>query len=158
MGAPQPNFSMKGRTAASLIRQVERWHGQLGRGSVKEVLYWEKSGIHDFVEYQGSTRGEEAEAWIIRELLNSQELFQEGRELKHCVSSYSHTCYEGVNSIWSLERVKDGEKRKKITIQVINKAKLVSQTRGLQNRYPTEQEKLIIRKWAQQEGLEITVF
>ena len=44
-GPPQPNLTIRGRTPQSLLRQVERWHRELGkRRSGKSGSAWKSSG------------------------------------------------------------------------------------------------------------------
>jgi hypothetical protein len=43
----QPNFTMKGRTPASLLRQVEAWHRTLAKAEVPKAQ-WPRSGIEGF--------------------------------------------------------------------------------------------------------------
>jgi hypothetical protein len=42
---PQPNLTMRGRTAESLLRQVDEWHGQLGRSKAAANLWFRPSGF-----------------------------------------------------------------------------------------------------------------
>jgi len=44
---PQPQLCMKGRTAATLLRQVEGWHRGLGRMVRASSLEWAASGIRE---------------------------------------------------------------------------------------------------------------
>ena len=50
------------------------------------------------------------------------------------------------------------EHDKLLTIEVWNESREIRQIRGKSNRYPTKQEMLIIRRWADQEGLEIASY
>ena len=42
---PQPNFTMKGRSATKLLRQVEAWHGHLSREEYVNFQSWQPCGI-----------------------------------------------------------------------------------------------------------------
>jgi hypothetical protein len=141
----QPNFSMTGRTVESLLRQVEHWHKQLTKVKGGKVS-WEHSSISDFVLEEGSEKN--TKTWVIRELLNSKELIEEGRVMRHCVASYASSCSVGSNFIWSLSL----NDEKLLTIEV-SKLRRVGQIRGFANRMAAQKEKSIISQWAKKENL-----
>lgn len=150
-GPAQPNFSMKGRTVAALLQQVERWHKDLGKGG--DVVQWTRSSIAEFEFAEGSADKNNFRTWRVAELLSSKELVAEGRELQHCVASYANSCASGHYSIWSLTLQEQGLPKKLITIQVDLKRNVIVQVRGKQNRYPTAKEREIVQRWAAQVGL-----
>ena len=80
----QPNFSMRGRTPETLLRQVEEWHGQLGREAKGKELEWTPSQIGEFHLLEGNEQMHNMKFWSIRELLSSDELIDEGQALQHC--------------------------------------------------------------------------
>ncbi|MES9940310.1 MAG: PcfJ domain-containing protein [Candidatus Thiodiazotropha sp. 6PLUC2] len=152
---PQPNLSMKGRTAESLLRQVERWHGNLAKSNDAQKYFFKKSGIPEFRQKTGE---EKQDIRIIRELLSGAELIKEGREMRHCVASYARRCSLGHCSIWAMEYVSaKGSIEKHQTIE-ITKDKHIVQSRGKSNRLPTPSEFNIIKKWAQTAGLTIASY
>lgn len=156
-GPQQPNFSMKGRTPETLLRQVENWHRQLGRESRSGNFQWVHSPIKDFQWVEGTIKNKNMKTWRIRELLNSKELIAEGRAMRHCVASYAHSCKSGRSSIWSMTMEDYDGINKLLTIEVGNR-EVISQVRGLYNRRPTEKEKSIIRRWAEKEKLELASY
>src|SRR5207237_573181 len=83
-GPPRPDYSMKGRTVASLWRQVEEWHRELGRDDRTPALVWGRSRIGEFRYVEATEHQENARCWTLRELLTSRELFLEGQALRHC--------------------------------------------------------------------------
>lgn len=150
---PQSNFSMTGRTAESLLNQVERWHRQLGKESKnRKNLQWEHHPIKDFIWKQGKAEKGTLKIWRIINLVTSQELLAEGRAMKHCVASYAHSCARGASSIWSLTL--DGKKH--ITIELRDGR--VGQLRGKGNRVPDTKEMNIIKRWAQKEEITIASY
>ena len=158
MGPEQPNFSMRGRTVMSLLRAVEAWHRQLGKETKSGQFQWDKSAVSDFISVEGTQETKNMRIWRIRELLNSQELIAEGRQQRHCVATYARSCQAGICSIWTLE-VETAEAREKLaTIEVHNASKQIRQVRGRYNRRPTDQEKNIIARWAQQEDLSMASY
>ena len=155
IGPAQPNFSMRRRTPETLLRQVEAWHGELGREAKGGELEWFGSEIGEFHTLEGSAEARNMKFWSIRELLSSDELIDEGRALGHCVSTYARSCHTGRSSIWSLEIEDENGRRKILTIEVAPQAKLIRQVRGKRNRSATPKEKNLLGRWAEQEGLRL---
>lgn len=144
-------FSMKGRTAVSVLREVDRWHGELAahRKALKGV--YEPCG---FAEYRGVRKvrlasGERQESWTITEVLNGRELRDEGRAHRHCVVSYGRSIEDGGTSIWSLQV--DGVRT--LTIEVNNRTQQIVQIAGRFNRRPKPLEMKTIDQWAAKNGL-----
>ena len=75
LGPAQPDLTMKGRTASSLLRQVARWRKERDDRSNPDrvLLTWDHSSFGEYtrVEEDGTT-------WTIRELLDSAALVQRG--------------------------------------------------------------------------------
>ncbi len=152
--APQPGLTMRGRTAATLLAQVERWHRELGRASGAERLYFRRSGVKELALKTGKD-GENT--WRIRELLSGAELVAEGRVMKHCVASYAHSCAQGRASIWAMELLTGLGAEKRQTIEVTRDG-VVVQCRGKQNRLPTPAELDVVREWARLAGLSLSPY
>src|SRR5262249_50061155 len=89
---PQPGYTMKGRTVASVLRQVEEWHRLLGCDAYRPELSWRPSPFKEFKLIGGSEVLRNMRVWTIRELLTSRELFLEGRVMRHCVATYAVQC------------------------------------------------------------------
>ena len=112
VGPRQPNFSMRGRTAATLLQHVNRWHQRLASSNRHQVCAWTPSGISEFSMFEGGESNEKGKSealsesvkhWVIRELLSSKSLVIEGRQLNHCVASYASSCQRRYSSIWTME-------------------------------------------------------
>lgn len=153
IGPAQPNFSMNGRTADTLMRQLENWHRQLGRESRGGDLQWQKSKFSDYQFVEGHAQRSNMQAWTIRELLSSKELIAEGRAQNHCVASYARSCFVGKNSIWTMDRTDCHGGTKTVTIELNLPTKKICQIRGKCNRLPTAAEMDVIRRWANKENL-----
>lgn len=152
-GTPaQPNFTMKGRTPMSLLRQLESWHRGLAKVRQPEAE-WPRSGFRGFEFVEGSEKGGNLKIWRIAELLDTKSLVTEGRLMKHCVATYVRSCSRGRCSIWTLEIEVGGGRSKALTIEVNNAAKLICQARGKRNAVASEKERSILRRWAEQAGL-----
>lgn len=153
-GPAQPNFTMRGRTSASLLAQVDAWHRRLGMG-IQSVgtSHWRRWTIADFRFVEGNRSSGTECIWQIRELLSSKELVAEGRKQKHCVASYVASCSTGVSAIYTMDFCDNDGERKLLTIEVHRKSRVVCQVRGKRNRLPTKTEASIVRRWAQVNNL-----
>jgi len=167
-----PNFEMKGRTPASILRMVEDWHNQLnwaqkGRIGKNENEFWIKFNIPDFVHFEGkeiqgmtTENGEPVyeKTYRIIQLMSAKELQKEGQTMRHCVASYAQSCKMGNTSIWSftLKTIdKLWEEKHLLTIE-LNKMRTIVQIRGKHNARADEKEMRIIQKWATQERLQLS--
>lgn len=148
----QPNFTMKGRTAEALLRQVERWHEILAKKDQPRAE-WLASGISGFEFIEGSEKGENLRVWTLTELLSSKALTAEGRAMKHCVASYARSCAYGATSIWALEVESIEGRRKVLTVEVNRRTRTICQARGKCNVAPGEKHRGILRRWAEQAQL-----
>lgn len=151
-GPVQPNFTMKGRTPASLLRQVGTWHRHLARTTQSKVE-WRPSGIKGFEFVEGDERGGNLKIWTITELLSTKALVAEGRTMKHCVATYAHSCANGTCSIWTLEVETIAGRSKILTVEVENDSRSICQARGKCNMLPGDKHRGILRRWAEKAGL-----
>ncbi len=162
--APDPGLSMKGRTLAALLRRVDDWHDKLARESKRPRASWQPSGIAPFL-LERPDAYKVMHTWVVRELLNSRELMEEGREQKHCVFSYGANCINGTCSIWSL-RVRAGNDlrfRRLFTVEVNNARRAIVQVRGRCNKTLgsfRRSERMraageMLRRWARESRLSV---
>jgi hypothetical protein len=147
---PQPNLSMKGRSVASLLRQVQAWHRTLYRATDTRRLAWMPSGVREYERVEGTDATQRV--FRVRELLSSAALCEEGRTMEHCVASYASSCARGRCAIFSL--TEDGARR--LTIEVMLQSRAIVQARGKRNRWPDPLEQRILRAWATTAGLTLT--
>ncbi len=166
-GPRQPNFTMRDRTAATLVRHVNRWHQGLAYSNRQQNCTWTPSGIVAFSLLEGGESSQDPMAgvnlegnvkhWIIRELLSSAALVAEGRRLNHCVASYASSCRNRHSSIWTMEVERFSGVKKLLTIEVSLRNRSVVQIRGKNNRLPDEKEVCLIRRWAAKAGLKMGI-
>jgi hypothetical protein len=150
----QPNFTIKGRTPDSLLRQMHEWHKDLRKQPQQIQVSWYETGIDGFDWTEGSLTAGDLRRWTIREILNRKDLFAEGCAMRHCVASYENSCSSGQSSIWSMGIERNNGRRKRVlTVEVAVRRKVICQVRGKTNRLPTAKEIEILRRWAVQEGL-----
>jgi hypothetical protein len=151
-----PDFSMKGRTVGSLVRQMLDWHTRLREARVKEDLQWPASGIQSFDWTENSPASNTPRHWTIIELLSRHELHHEGQVMRHCVASYDDLCARGTASIWSMGlQKKSGHRRHVLTIEVTNRTRTIRQIRGKANRLPRRKEMNVVQRWASEAGLSL---
>jgi hypothetical protein len=154
-GPPRPDYSLKGRTVASLLRQVGDWHRQVGRDDRPPALAWARSGIKEFRHVEGTEQQENLRLWAVRELLTSRDLLLEGQALRHCVAEYARDCSRRRTTIWSL-RVDAGRGPvRALTVEVDPAGRAILQARGRANRLPRPAERAVLERWAAREGLRI---
>ncbi|WP_076350162.1 PcfJ domain-containing protein [Paludisphaera borealis] len=151
---PQPDLSMKGRTAKALWRQVAEWRRDLGvRG--RPVLRWPRSGIGEFRLFEPRPGGLDGRVWTIRELLSSRALRAEGGAMRHCVAGYANLCTRRRSTIWSMAVEDHDGRRRVLTIEVDPTTRKVTQARRCCNWGPNPKDREILGLWAKNQGLSV---
>ena len=144
---PQPNLTMKGRDAESLLRSVDQWHRRLGRVGRGPAACWKPTGIEPFHHEEGE--GKSRRIFVITELASSYELLAEGQAMAHCVATYAPSCVRGRVSIWSLRLVDaTGLETRLLTLEVSNSDYKIVQARRKFNALPGKRELSILERWA----------
>ncbi|MEM7183415.1 MAG: PcfJ domain-containing protein [Spirochaetota bacterium] len=151
---PQADFSLRGVTCKSLLALSEDWHERVHREKEKGFANWNKSHLGDF-EYVEKVQDPQTPTkyWSIKELLTNNELFWEGRNLRHCVRTYESQCIKRQTTIWSMAYFIKDKRLRVLTIEVNPFNKRVVQVRGKNNRFATKSELKIIQRWCKKEGL-----
>ena len=152
------DFSMKGRSPMALIRGMQEWHGDLAKVKATNGAAYERSGFRG-LEMECSGEGNTKDIWRIQEILSAKELIAEGRDLHHCVASYSWRVEAKQVSIWSMTCKPTWESEKKmVTIEVTNGPRAIIQARGRFNRaIEAGVEFKVMQRWAQDNGLSISI-
>lgn len=154
----QPNLSMKGRSPAALLRQVEAWHRQLARHRGAAGVEWQRCAIPEFEFAEGQRQSSNGKLWTIRELLSRDALMAEGQTMRHCVASYAYSCHARQTSIWALEVSEKVGYRKMLTVEVNLRTRVICQARGRFNALPDERSRNILRRWATEAGLTVAQY
>lgn len=151
--ATKPGYSLKGRTAVSVIRGMEEWHNELARTrpdkGYKGKLTYVPSGFKE-AEFDLSREVNgvmHAEIWRFKEILTAKDLFDEGKRQGHCVSSYAGSIESGRISIWVLTMEDNTGNWAKLTLEIINSTGQIVQARGRYNRLPTPVENQMLNRW-----------
>jgi len=149
-------FSMKGRTLRSLTRDMEEWHRELALEKKLYGVRFSPSGFEEGVwDLRGRSRSEDGRVrWTMDEILCSEALHAEGKAMKHCVYCYAPYISEKHTSIWSLRR-DDG---RALTVEVENGRRRIVQARGRCNRQPAGSELKVLRLWARENRLRVSLW
>jgi len=132
------SFSWKGRSVGGAL---ERARGYL-QGLLRPWLdkNWSGHGLNWERKVEG------VGVWAITELTTGEELYEEGKRMRHCVSGYVSQCVSGYAAIFSL-RLNDS---RRITIQINPASKKVVQARGVCNRAANSDERAILALWSRE--------
>ncbi|AZO74737.1 MAG: hypothetical protein E5V92_09000 [Mesorhizobium sp.] len=165
-------YSLKGRTLASLRRQMVDWHRdiaaierieamrrraagrtQRGAGTQPERGAWDGSRLEDW-EWQPSAKEAKVrgERFFVRQLKTAEDLVAESRAMHHCVSMYAAKCIAGNASIWVLRRTALGKIERLLTIELDPQNRAV-QVRGFGNRLALPEERKVVERWAKARGV-----
>ena len=138
-----PDYSLKGRTANSIIQAVDNWHeaAVFAKNRKFANLKWNRRTEKDVIIKNDATE------YLFKELTNGVELLKESETLKHCVFSYAQFCVNGLMSIWSLQKKSKNKFQPYITIEVRNKS--IVQLGGKHNRWLVKEEINLINEWAE---------
>jgi hypothetical protein len=149
-----PYFNTKNKTLNSLLRDSDEWHEKIVKTKEHENDYWDGFDIPNYTFIDGlHLEKVDQITYTITQIKNSKELIKEGRELRHCVSSYARDCISGNDSIWSLKQTCLGLVNQRLLTIQLSKNKVVNQVRGYANRPPNNFEWSIIQGWVNQNNL-----
>jgi len=143
------DFSVKGRTLASMLRTVSEWHESNYRIRYNHLhkTTWEVANYAPWAQTIETTD------YQIVQLTTTLNLVQEGAYMRHCVATYATTCSSGHTSIWSLRRKNSSGSWKSLVTIEVTKARRIVQAKARCNAVPKQQHLQMIRAWAQREGL-----
>ena len=173
-----PEFSLKGRTLASLRRQMHEWHRDLeeiarieaarrraeaahararGEASAREASAggsWRGAAIADWSWTTEAKDRSRSEAYLVIQLRTAADLVAETRAMHHCVASYAAKCIAGNASIWSLRRRAAGTTERLLTIELDRQHRAI-QVRGFANRTARPEERKLLERWAKARGIDL---
>jgi hypothetical protein len=152
---------MRGRDPNTLLAAVQRWHAEMNAVRAMRpnpYLYEIKSAIWKSCGVSGFSLKEDGITYTIKELLSTDELWEEGKSMHHCVASYSKDCADGKSAIYSLTaKTEDKENNsiveRLVTIEIKPSRKEIVQARKLQNAKPDGDDLRIMKMWASKLGL-----
>ena len=173
-----PEFGLKGRTLASLGRQMREWHRDLeairrievarrraeaaqararGQALAREPAgdgSWPGAAIADWSWSPAAKDRSNREEHLVIQLRTAADLVAETRAMHHCVASYAPKCIAGHASIWSLRRRAAGHTDRILTIELDRQCRAI-QVRGFANRTPRTEERKLLERWAKARGIDL---
>lgn len=157
-GPRSTTFSLRGRTFASVMRDVAAWH--LALGLSRGCGSWPGSRWQSYHTEVARPDGRRVH-WDLIEVTDREGLRHEGRAMHHCVASYGRACAQARASIWSLRHRVDtpesvGVARSWLTIEVDPRTATIVQVRGFANRRAHGHGARLVRAWAAREQLGLT--
>ncbi|MEZ5810936.1 MAG: PcfJ domain-containing protein [Rhizobiaceae bacterium] len=170
------DWSLKGRTLASLTRLAQEWHrdvamvarieaarqraAALARHPDKDHVArggrWKGSKLPDW-QWKPSAKkgGKTREEYVVAQLVTADSLVAESRAMRHCVWTYASKCIAGNASIWSLRHHANGAMTRLLTIELDRNDRAV-QVRGFTNRVARPDEVKVLERWAKARGVGLT--
>jgi hypothetical protein len=130
-------FSWQGRSPRRLLEASIEYHRQIADRWSSSSFQWQGH------KWDWEWTDEDTDRWSFVELTSGLELFHEGKELHHCVSTYAARCAAGYSAIVSLRY----ENVRRITIEINPHTRKLVQIRGSYNRPLQAHEQSIIKKW-----------
>jgi PcfJ-like protein len=171
-----PEYSLKGRTLASLGRQMHEWHRDLeaiarieaARRRAEAALArvrgqavapgasgsWRGAAIADWSWSSAAKDYAKRGEYLVIQLRTAADLVAETRAMRHCVASYAAKCIGGQASIWSLRRRAAGITEHLLTIELDRHHRAI-QVRGFANRTPRAEERKLLERWAKARGIDL---
>jgi len=130
-----PAFSWKGRRVRAVLERSVAYHRE-----VENPWYrysWQGHGWDWVLEVPPHGK------WSFVELTSGDELFQEGKAMRHCVASYAGRCASGYSAIVSLRY----NQQRRVTIEITPRTKQIVQARGLCNRPADAEAQRALSLW-----------
>lgn len=145
------DYSLKGRTLSSLMKQSDEWHKQYTHH--KGSMIWKPCGLDGF-KFEKKN-----EVIVIEELTAQKALIAEGKTMRHCVASYFTYCSKGKSAIFSFRKYSMGILMDTLaTIEVNLSLNRIIQAKGKMNRPVSEEVKRYMEMWANSQQLEISPY
>jgi hypothetical protein len=145
-------FTLSGRSLAAVRKRSEEWHRANTRAKDLGSLAWQGLLLEDWTVGGGSAEKRNVFEWRVQEIRSGRRLADEGRRMRHCVSSYRDRCRSGSVAIFSMtiSRPFDGVNDKPaLTIEVDVSRRRVVQARGYANRAARSEEAAVLKQWAE---------
>ncbi len=138
------DYSLKGRTWASLLTAMRAWHAEFRYNRYSVFYEWERSS------WELLSIEKEGFIYEILELINSDGLTDESAKMHHCVAGYASSCYNRISRIFSLREYsisagKKKETKRMATIEV--RTNEIVQVRKHHNAFPDVQDTQLINLW-----------
>lgn len=140
------NFTLKSKTYSNILKDIQEWHDQISYGQMDgEPIVWGS-------KEEGSLKKITVKNKIYeyQQIINSYELYIEGKEKRHCVYTYLKNCVDKLIQIWRLNEI---HTNRGLTIEVENNK--IIQASGKFNKTDQYLEKNVLTVMAKKEGFTI---
>ena len=144
-----PDFKLKGRTVASVLRFYEEWKTYINLiKSIGDGGDFPPSKVRPFRCYHGKI------LILIKQIRNVKSLIKEGKTMNHCVATYAGECAKGRSSIWTMKfHLPNRKIEKALTIEILENEKSINEALGKFNRSASDWENKWLQIWAKREHL-----
>lgn len=117
------DFPLKGKTLASISRDMELWHYQLNKKKEidEELITWGKKEDGELKEIAFKNK-----IYIYKRFLSSLELYSDGQKNEHCVYVYKEDCKTEETEIWTIF---EKDNKRSTTIRVENNVVVEARTK-----------------------------
>ena len=128
---------LKNKSLDNLFRDIEQWHLMLSIQEYQKSIPKKKLPGAEIPKYQICYNEKN---YVILQLKKLKELFNEGKDLNHCVYSYKDFCMKEESYIFSLRLKNIGQSQTALITIELDRNKTIIQARGKFNRAATEEE------------------
>ena len=150
--ANNPSLNFKGRTYGALLKQSQEWQKNVYINSVGGIIDWKPSGITPL--YREEYEQGKKIVYKTIELLNSAKLYDEGKEMNHCVAEYNEVCQEKKCAIFSMQRELAGQEAERLaTIEIELPNKELGEFKAKFNQEPSSKAQDLLDYWIENSEL-----
>ncbi len=150
--AEQTGFKLKGRTWIATLKAAREYEMEKAKRLAAEMGGdWKALPIANYEKAEGNN------VYRIVQLLTSEELYEEGREMSHCVAEYDEDCAQGDTAIFSLRRFTNGKDSYETlaTLEYRTDENAIVQAQARFNTYISAEAEEHILAWAKAIGMGI---
>jgi hypothetical protein len=149
-------IDLKNKSLENLKRDIEEWHRLLAirkfeKSIPKKRINLPSAYIKEFLILNDDL------VYCIKQIKTVEELFNEGKNLRHCVYSYKRDCIRKKAFIFSLRCFHPNMPESSIVTIELDEYNQIIQAKGKFNRPSTEDELSIIKMWADENSLSLAI-
>jgi hypothetical protein len=149
----QAEWTMEGRTAATVRRSTKEWHRFQIRQKEWSKNRWDGYPVDPWRWEEGEPGRESYRLWTLTQITTGRDLAAEGHAQRHCVGSYIGMCSRGECAIFSLQVAGPSLSSKRALTVEVDKHWRIVQAKGFANRAPSGAESRALGRWAAETGI-----
>lgn len=141
-------YSIKGKTFASFLGAIHDWYRIIRLKEENLLAYkWKKLDIAevDFI-FDNHT-------YVFQELNSGKKLYEESRDMNHCVYTYTKFCASGRTNVFSVKKKRGNSYKKLFTLQITRNR--IVQAVGFKNRDLIKDELKVVNSWAKENKIKM---